>query len=231
MEHLSCLIVDDESISRRFLEHYIQEIDFLDLVQSCGDATEALIALKKHPIDIVFLDIEMPEKSGLQLLEELDYKPAVILVTAKEQYAVKAYELDVVDYLVKPITFSRLEKAITKAKKFLDTNSTKPEDDELFVKVSSKFVKIKHSDIQYIEAQGDYVQLHTIDKRFTIYTSMSDILKRLPESKFIRIHRSFIVYLPAVKKVQTAEVQLHDVSLPLGGSYKKEFLIKIKGNG
>lgn len=229
MNTLRCLIVDDESISRKFLEHYIQQMDFLELVHSCANATDAITSLQKFHIDVVLLDIEMPEKSGLQMLEELDYKPAIILVTAKEQYAVKAYELDVVDYLVKPITFPRLEKAIGKARKFLEVNNPKADAEELFIKVNSRFVKIHYNDILYIEAQGDYIQVHIKDKKYIMYNSMSVMQKRLPGNRFVRVHRSYIVNLAYVTGVKQAFVQLSDNEIPLGVSYKKKFLSLIKG--
>ncbi|MBI5727891.1 MAG: response regulator transcription factor, partial [Ignavibacteriales bacterium] len=168
-------------------------------------------------------------KSGLQMLEELDYKPAIILVTAKEQYAVKAYELDVVDYLVKPITFPRLEKAIGKARKFLEVNNRKADAEELFIKVNSRFVKIHYNDILYIEAQGDYIQVHIKDKKYIMYNSMSVMQKRLPDTRFVRVHRSYIINLAYVTGVKQAFVQLSENEIPLGVSYKKKFLSLIKG--
>ncbi|MBI2418487.1 MAG: response regulator transcription factor [Ignavibacteriales bacterium] len=229
MNTLHCLIVDDESISRKFLEHYIQQMDFLELVNSCANATDAITSLQKFHIDVVLLDIEMPEKSGLQMLEELDYKPAIILVTAKEQYAVKAYELDVVDYLVKPITYPRLEKAIGKARKFLEVNNRKADAEELFIKVNSRFVKIHYNDILYIEAQGDYIQVHVKDKKYIMYNSMSEMQKRLPDNRFVRVHRSYIINLAYVTGVKQAFVQLSENEIPLGVSYKQKFLSLIKG--
>lgn len=225
---LHCLIVDDESISRKFLEHYIREIPALSLIKSCSSIADAEKALIEHHIDIMFLDIEMPGKSGLEFLHENELKPLIILVTAKKEYAVKAFEYDVMDYLVKPISFPRFAKAVEKAKKILFSSGQKPESKSIVVKVSTSLVKIQLEEILFIEAKGDYIQITTKEKKYLSYGTMADILKKLPEKDFSRVHRSFIVRHAAISVIQDNNIILDAFTIPIGVSYRKKFLQTVK---
>ena len=226
---IHCLVVDDETISRKFLEHFIGELDFLELSGSCSTAGEAESILRTFPIDLIFLDVEMPEKSGLQFMDEMTEKPLVILVTSQEKYAAKAFEYEVIDYLVKPINFTRFEKAVKKALRILEHPDSSPKEKMLFLKTSQKILKLDLDEITYIEAKGDYIQIHTADKKHTIYSTMSDILKKLPANSFSRIHRSFIVNDQAVNRIEKTTVFIGPSELPIGISYRKKFLAKING--
>ena len=225
---LNCLIVDDESISRKFLEHYIGEVPTLFLVKSCSSIADAEQALQKDHVDIIFLDIEMPGKSGLDFLHENEVKPLIILVTAKKEYAVKAFEYDVIDYLVKPISFPRFAKSVEKAKKILFSSGQKQKDESLVIKVSSTLVKVKLDDILYIEAKGDYIQITTKEKKYLSYGTMSEIFKKLPEKDFSRVHRSFIVRHAAISVIQDNNIILDICTIPIGVSYRKKFLQTVK---
>ncbi len=225
---IRCLIVDDEVISRKFLEHFVSETKLLTLVASCKNAQEAEVALQNNSIDLIFLDVEMPDKSGLQLLAELSNLPLVILVTSQEKYAAKAFEYEVLDYLVKPVKFSRFERATKKALRIFEMNSTSEKGKYIFLKTSQKLIKIAIENILYIEAQGDYVQIHAIDKKHIIYSTMSEIFKKLPEKEFSRTHRSYIVQDAKVEKVEKSSILIAGKELPLGVSHRKAFLGKLE---
>lgn len=224
---MHCLIVDDEAISRKFLEHFIGELDYLILSGCSQNAQEAEELLKSQKIDLIFLDVEMPQKSGLQFLDELSIKPLIILVTSQEKYAAKAFEYEVVDYLVKPINFTRFEKAVKKALRILELTESSQKDKILFLKTSQMILKLELADITFIEANGDYIQIHTFDKKYTIYSTMSAILKKLPVKQFTRIHRSFIVNDQCVERIEKAAVFIGTQELPIGVSYRKKFIAKI----
>jgi two-component system, LytTR family, response regulator len=225
---LNCLIVDDESISRKFLEHYIKEAGNLLLVKSCSSIAEAEMSMQKSHIDLIFLDIEMPGKSGLDFLHENEIKPLIILVTAKREYAVQAFEYDVVDYLVKPISFPRFMKAVEKTRKVLNASVEKLKKTSLSIKVSSNLVNIRFDEILYIEARGDYIQFVTKEKKYLTYGTMTGIFGKLPEKDFSRVHRSFIVRHDAISVIQDNNIILASVTIPIGVSYRKKFLKAVK---
>ncbi|MCE1188464.1 MAG: LytTR family DNA-binding domain-containing protein [Ignavibacteria bacterium] len=228
MTPIYCLIVEDEAISRQFLEHYVEQIDYLSIVGSCKSAKEALDILHDQHVDLILLDIELPGKNGLQFLDELDTPPAVILVTAREQYAVKAFEYDVIDYLVKPVTLPRLQKATQKVLKLLNQDTQSPKPEAIFVKSGAKLQKVSFNKILFIEAQGDYVHIICSDKKYIMYNSMSEIIQKLPEESFSRVHRSYIINLQFVDGIMDNVITLGSHSVPLGSSYRKNFLQKIR---
>lgn len=224
---IRCLIVDDENISRKFLEHFVGQTTPLILIKSCNNSEEAAKVLSEEKVDLVFLDIEMPGKSGLELLEQLEVTPLIILVSSQEKYALKSFEYEVVDYLLKPITFQRFEKAVFKAQKQLSFKVNSPLDKTILLKATNKIVKLIFRDIIYIEAKGDYLQVHTADKKILVHGTMSEMLSKLPPAEFSRIHRSYIVRDGAIEKFDKFLVYIGGAELPLGESYKKAFFLKI----
>lgn len=223
-----CLVLDDEEISRKFLTHFISKIASLELLAACSSGMEAEKILKRKKTDILFLDVEMPGMSGWQFLDKLPEKPPIILVTSKPGYALKAFDYDVVDYLVKPVSFERFEKAVRKAFKSIDSTQKALERKPLFIKSSSKIIKIDPMEIDFIEAEGDYICIHTGNKKVVHYSTMKDVVEKLNKNDFVRIHRSYIVRLDAITEILHNSVKIGDHEIPIGISYKPLFLEKMK---
>jgi two-component system LytT family response regulator len=229
--NLKCLIVEDEPLARNLLTEYVKKISYLDLVDACSNPLIALEVLRNHPIDILFLDIQMPEITGITLLKSLQKKPLVILTTAYSEYALESYELDVIDYLLKPITFDRFLRAVDKANQrsiSIRTNTpekTLPETPQpfVFVKDGTKLVKIRWDDILYVEGLKDYVTIHTSQQKVITLQRLKSLETQLPADKFVRIHHSYIIAIQAVDTIHKGEVQIGNVFIPISDSYKKAF--------
>ncbi|HEY0741281.1 MAG TPA: LytTR family DNA-binding domain-containing protein [Chryseosolibacter sp.] len=230
MQH-TCLIVEDEPLARNLLTEYVRKVSFLNLVKACSNPMEALEVLRTNTIDILFLDIQMPEITGITLLKILQKKPMVILTTAYSEYALESYELDVVDYLLKPITFDRFLKAVDKASQRITTPGVPATDkpqgesspDFVFVKDGTKLVKIVFDDILYVEGLKDYVTIHTKTQKVVTLQRLKALEMQLPPEKFIRIHHSYIIALKAIDVIHKGEVQIGNAMIPISDSYKKAF--------
>jgi DNA-binding LytR/AlgR family response regulator len=225
-ELIHCLIVDDDPLSRKILESLISKTDFLVLVKSVDNALEASNLLRKEKIDLLFLDVEMPEMTGLELIQSLhDQRPEVVLVSAQEKYALDAFEYDVTDYLVKPVNQVRFLKAVNKVQENLKPVAPlKLENNHLFVKVDQRLLSLNLAEILYIEALADYVTIHTEQGKYTVYSTMKGIESRLPETDFLRVHRSFIVNK---KKIQSIEDNLLTIGakvIPVGVTYREKLM-------
>lgn len=227
---ISCLIVDDEPLARNLLREYVNKLPFLDLRGTCSNAMEALEQLRKDTVDLVFLDIQMPEITGISFLKSLQKKPMVIFTTAYSEYAIESYELDVADYLLKPITFERFLKAVDKASQRLTAvagpdNQSTPQvsGDFLFVKDGSKLVKVRWKDILYIEGLKDYVTIHTREQKIVTLLRLKALESQLPPDKFFRIHNSYIVSLEGIDVIHKNDVQVGKIMLPVSETYKKGF--------
>jgi two-component system, LytTR family, response regulator len=236
----TCIIVEDEPLARSLLENYIQKIPYLQLVQSFSDPLKALEFLRENTVDILFSDIQMPEITGITLLKILQKKPLIILTTAYSEYALEGYELDVLDYLLKPITFERFLKSVEKASLRLNSNlnqvsekivqeivSINPVVESvqpyIFVKDGTKLVKIKLNEIMYIEGLKDYVSIHTTQQKVVSLQTMKSLEIALPENQFIRIHNSYIVALEWIEAIQRDKIQIGKVFLPISDTYRKAF--------
>jgi two-component system, LytTR family, response regulator len=224
MSKIKCIIVEDEPLAVKVLAGYIANIPFLQLEGSFKDAILATEYLHDHPVDLIFLDIHLPKLKGMAFLKTLEHPPAVIITTAYHQYAVEGFELNVTDYLLKPIEFERFLVAVNKVKKGLSTGSDKedPIDSKghLFVNVQKKKVKILFSEIVYIESQREYVKIVTTRKEYVSKMSTHEIESLLPPQQFKRIHRSFIIALSKIDSYTTEEVEVNGVSLPIGREYR-----------
>jgi two-component system, LytTR family, response regulator len=229
---ITCLIVDDEPLARNLLREYVSKLSFLDLRGTCANAMEALDRIRKGDIDLVFLDIQMPEITGISFLKSLQKRPMVIFTTAYSEYALESYELDVVDYLLKPITFERFMKAVDKVSQRItaatpnadhETNTPEISGDFLFVKDGSKLVKIRWKDILYIEGLKDYVTIHTREQKIVTLLRLKALETQLPNDKFFRIHNSFIVSLEGIDVIHKNDVQVGKSMLPISETYKKAF--------
>jgi two-component system LytT family response regulator len=232
--NISCLIVDDEPLARNLMTEYVRKVNYLSLVRSCSSPLEALDVLRTTHIDLLFLDVQMPQITGLAFLKSLQRKPQVILTTAYSQYAMEGYELDVADYLLKPITFERFLKAVEKVSARLAKPPEAPAtpekvDDYIFVKDGTKLVKIRWDDILYVEGLKDYVTIHTPGQKIVSLQRLKILEDQLPKQKFMRVHNSFIISLAAIKTIQRDKVQIGEAWIPIGDTYRKAFKEFVEG--
>ena len=240
---MNIIIVDDEPLAREVLETYISKFPGMTLLATCQNAIEAFEALNTHKVDLMFLDIQMPQISGIDFLKTLSQPPKVIFTTAYSNYALDGYELNVVDYLLKPIAFDRFVKAINKAMELLKkpqaAKNTPPEiaveeDDDkpdyIFVKADKKLIKVKFEDIFYIEGLKDYVILHTPGGRIVTLQTMKSLEEKLPTEIFMRVHRSYIVNLNKIDIMEGNMLEVNKKTIPVGKNYKDELLNVINKN-
>ncbi len=226
---MNCLIVDDNKIARTVLKHLVTGLDFLNLLGECENIIEASNYLNQHKVDLILLDVEMPKISGLDFLKSKPNHPLVILITSKPDYALEAFEYNVVDFILKPVKEDRFLKAIFRAKETYDSANQQVnfEKDFFFVKEKGKSTKLKVDDILYVQAMGDYVSIFCANKKFTIHHTLSAIEKELPLSKFMRIHRSYIVALDKIDSLEEGTVYVYQTAIPVGDSQKPALLQKL----
>jgi DNA-binding LytR/AlgR family response regulator len=226
-----CLIVDDEPIAQQILESYISQIDSLHIAGKCSNAFEALNVLHQEHIDILFLDIKMPSLSGLEMLKTLQNPPKAILTTAFSEFGVESYEFGIVDYLLKPISFERFLKAVNKIVIPKSANLEKEENEEklssdptfIFFKADKKIHKYYFSEILFIEGSGNYVKIHTKnDKPLMVLDKLIELYDKLPQKNFIRIHKSFIVNVSHIQKIEGNMLKIQDKSIPVSATYKQK---------
>jgi DNA-binding LytR/AlgR family response regulator len=255
---IKCLIVDDEPLALDILESYVNRVEGLELIGRCENALQAFDFLQQHNVDLMFLDIQMPKLDGIEFLKSLPQRPKVIFTTAFRDYAMEAYELDVVDYLLKPIPFSRFLKGLSKVHAQFQLNASAPvpasagpivlapalqsnhassfysEDgggasaDSIIVRADKKMIKVPLEDIQYIESLKDYVIIHVGGRRIVTKQKISYLEQKLPEGRFLRIHRSFLIALNKIQAFSPNHVEINSQELPIGRSYKSE-VAKILG--
>ncbi len=221
---LKCVVVDDEPMAREIIETYIAKTPNLGLISSCKNAAEAILFVQENEVDLFFLDINMPEISGLSLAKIIHNKSQVIFTTAYREYAIDGFNLNVVDYLLKPIAFDRFLQAVQKVSlsEITTTNS-----DFMFVRSDRKMVKIDFNSILYVESLSDYVKIFTIDKIITIRETISSLEEKLPIKKFIRIHRSFIISFKNITSYTNEFIEINHKALPISRSYKESVLQKL----
>jgi two-component system, LytTR family, response regulator len=222
MSKVKCIIVEDEPLARQVLQGYISRVPFLELEGSFEDAIEAIDHLRDHAADLMFLDIHLPEIKGITFLKTLANPPAVIITTAYHQYALEGYELNVVDYLLKPFEFERFLMAVNKVKKLSPTEqaTTETAKDYLVVSIQLKKVKIYFSEILYVESQKEYVKIVTADTSYLTKMSTHEIEELLPGALFKRIHRSFIIAVEKVRSFNSEMVEINGHNIPIGRGYK-----------
>lgn len=223
-----CVVLDDEPLARKLLEEYIKKDDELTLIESFSDSFKGLQFLQNNPVDILFLDIQMPDLTGLSLLKLLEEKPVTIFTTAYSEYALDGYDLDVADYLLKPVLFDRFIVAVSKAKKRVTSKYAEPQQiqskgDTLFVKDGTKLVKVNLNDILYIEGLKDYVSIYTKTQKIVSLQRMKNLEAVLSKDKFLRIHHSYIIALDWIQSIHKDSVEIKGQSLPIGETYRKSF--------
>lgn len=230
---IKCLLVDDEPLAREGLTNYIQKVPFLELVDACSNAFEAIQQLEIHPVDLLFLDIQMPDLNGIEFVKAVRQLPAVIFTTAHREYAVEGFELNAVDYLLKPFSFDRFLKAVQKVKAQIPQeifNEPLPADNHIFIKADGQLIRIQLHDILYIEANKDYVFIYTTTARYMTLLSLKQLEERLPPDQFLRVHRSFLVALAKVSKIEGNLLHVHTHKIPVSRSLAEEVHQKIVGN-
>ena len=236
-EKYNVIIVDDEYLARKLLQDYVSKVESLQLVATCSNAFEAMDALEKNNVDIMLLDIQMPDLTGLELVKGLEKKPAVIFTTAYSEYAVDAFNLAVVDYLLKPFDFPRFFQAIRKAignvqpkaevapKQAADISKS---NDFITVKTDYKLYKINYDDLLFIEGQHEYVTFHTTQRRITALFALKDLEELLPKDRFVRVHKSYIVSFKHIQDLDKSDVTVAGNKVPVGASYRDDLLSRLQ---
>lgn len=228
---MKCLIIDDEPLAHRVIERYSENLPFLEVVRSCNSALEAIELIHQDQIDLIFLDINMPRLTGIAFLKTLKTPPLVIITTAYAEFAIQGYELDVVDYLMKPFSFERFLRAVQKAEEIssgkrrqpIVSTETEKKDDFIFIKSNKRTYKITLDEILYIEALGDYVKIFTHDRMIISYQSLKNLVAMLPSKQFPRVHKSYIISLGKIESIEGNQIKIKDKLIPLGTNYKQEF--------
>lgn len=224
---INCLVVDDEPMARTGLLEHIRQIDFLNAAGECKSPMEATSFLQKNKVDLLYLDIQMPKMTGIEFLKNNTQLPPVIFTTAYSEYAIEGYELDILDYLLKPISFNRFYKSALKAKEFIDLKRSSKfaeEDNYFFIKSNQKIEKVLISEVLYVEGMANYIIIHTAQKKYIAYLTFKGIEEQLPAHLFIRIHRSYLIAVNAIKSVNTEEVILPGITLPISKNYKDQVM-------
>ncbi|AZA81086.1 DNA-binding response regulator [Chryseobacterium lactis] len=225
MDKLKCIIVDDEPLAISLLEQYVKKIPFLDLVFSTENPILALEYIQNNPSDLIFLDIMMPELTGINFMKIVGSKQKYILTTAYSEYALEGYEHNIIDYLLKPISFERFQKSVLKAEERFSFQTT--ENTHFFVKSSGQQHRIGFDEILYIESIKDYVNIRTGVEEYIVLDTLKSMESQLPE-KFVRIHKSFIINLDKVKSIGAKKVILPEFEIPIGDSYRANLLDMLK---
>lgn len=231
MEKYSCIIIEDEPLALERTKSYVDKIPFLSLTATFTNSLEGLAFLKANTIDLLFLDINMDELSGVELLESTTITSQVIITTAYQQYALKGFELNVTDYLLKPFTFQRFLQAVNKAQESLVKKETKKSVDYIFVKTENRLEKIIVSDILFVEGMRDYRRIHTSDKKVMTLQTFSELEEMLPSKLVCRVHKSFMVGIPKIEAIERSRIIIGDQRIPISATYKDSFFQLISNKG
>lgn len=225
---LTCAIVEDDTVARLMIENLAEKTNQLIVKGSFGSGQEAAAWLSANRVDLLFLDIEMPDLSGFALFKSLPVKPEVIVISGSTEYAVQAFELSVTDYLVKPVKdYARFLAAVNKVIARKKSQGSQPEDQNLFIKIDSLLTKINLDSILWVEAFGDYVRIQTPEKLYTVYSSLKKIEAKLDPAKFVRVHRSYIVNISKITNIDPNNLEINKKIIPISGTYKDDLLNRI----
>jgi DNA-binding LytR/AlgR family response regulator len=222
---LSCLVIDDEPLAVELMKKYIAKIYFLELKGAFTDPFEAKKLIESHPVDLLFLDIQMPDINGIEFSKAISSKEiAVIFTTAFSEYAVEGFNVDAIDYLLKPIEYDRFLKSVYKAKEYIDyIHNQELQEGYIFVKSDYQMVKINLKDILYIEGLDDYIKIHLPNKSILTLMTLKTISQKLPSKEFLRVHRSYIVPMSKIENISKSKIKVHEKELPIGVSYSEGF--------
>jgi len=230
---INCIIVDDEQYARKLLAGYIEKLPNMELVKQCKNSIEAMQALQENEIELMYLDIQMPDLTGVEFLKTLKSKPVVIFTTAYQEYALEGYELDVIDYMLKPISFERFVQGVNKAMDFIklknrqthippSTPQEKLTKDFINLKADYKIYKVKHNDILFVEGLKEYVTFYTKAKKYIVLESLKNLEEKLPSVQFMRVHKSYIVNIEKIDSLYGNIIEIGDKEIPIGKSYADE---------
>jgi len=222
---MKCIIIDDENVSRMLLSELVKKEPFLELAGTFDNAVEVIDFIKTNQVDLIFLDIEMPELTGFEFLKIVKNPPKIVLTTSNPEYALTAFDFDVADYLLKPITLPRFLRAVDKIKQIESGNSSAAYEDSIFLKEEGKFVKVEVRKILFIEAQGDYMKVNIEGgKKLLILSTMKSIENKLPQKHFLRVHRSFIVNINKISDLTENNLLIEKNIIPVGNSYRETLM-------
>lgn len=220
---IKCIAIEDEPLALKKIKGFIEQVDFLELLDGFNNAVDAIGYLKQNDVDLIFLDIRMKRLSGIQFLESLQIKSKVIITSAYDEYALRGYELDVVDYLLKPFTFERFLKSVDKVYNQLNEIAKKNINEYLFVKTEYRIEKIGIKDILFIKGMKDYLQIHTLDKKIMTLQTFKNLLEILPEVDFQRVHLSYIISISKIENIEKNRIRIGQDLIPISDSYKDRF--------
>ena len=230
---MNCIIIDDDSLVRKITEDFVKRTESLKLLYSLSSAFEGINVLNSNEnIDLIFLDIEMPEMTGIDFLNAMSTLPQIIIISAKDKYAINAFDYDVTDYVLKPFDYSRFCKAVNKAIARGEKSRMHAKNDEIFIKHNTSLIKLKYADILWVEAMENYVVLHTFADKYTIHFTMRAIEEKLPPKNFFRVHRSFIVNVDGIHSIEDKTIYIKTSDkmknpIPIGKLYKDNLLKKL----
>ena len=224
---ITCIAVDDEPMALEVIERYCTKCDLLELKAVFREPVKAVEYLGREKIDLAFLDINMPEISGMQLVQTLKPQPLIIFTTAYSHYAVESYTLNAIDYLLKPITFERFLTAVNKATAALTGKTTANDDATIFIKSGPQTHKVKLQDILYLEKDGNYITAHLKDRNILIRENMGDVFDLVPPADFIRVHKSFIVAIKHISMIEVHQITINDEKIPVGSTYRESLRARL----
>lgn len=230
MDKIRCIIVDDEPLAIEILEEYVKKVSWLELVGSLESGLEALDFIQENEVDLIFLDIQMPDLSGIKTAELVNQRCDIIFTTAYNQYAIEGFELEAKDYLLKPISFDRFLKSVQRLKPE-KTEPKQQDHDYIFVKTEYKIKKIRFDEICYIEGMKDYLRIVTQEEKIMTLLSFSKLMPKLPAASFVRIHKSYVVAVDAIDSIEKGKVRVEDTLLPIGETHREAFLKLIGERG
>jgi two-component system response regulator LytT len=231
VKKIKCIVVDDEPLARKVLKKHIDKVPSLELVKQCGDAMEAAACLHEFSVDLMFLDMKMPDMTGMDFIKTLSAPPKIIVTTAYSEYALEGYEHAVIDYLLKPISFERFLKAVNRVQETIQSRGrvqgpprgdASRKDDFIFLWSNKIEHKVKYAAIRYIQGCGNSVDVYTDDEMITVWETMTTVEGSLPKSAFLRVHKSFIVAIDGIDKIERNKIRIGETEIPIGKHYKKD---------
>jgi len=230
VKKIKCIVVDDEPLARKVLKKYIDKVPSLELVKQCPNAMEAAACLHEFSVDLMFLDMKMPEMTGMDFIKTLSAPPKLIVTTAYSEYALEGYEYAVIDYLLKPISFERFLKAVDRVQETVQSPGVQGtprgdayrKDDFIFLWSNKIEHKVKYAAIRYVEGCGNSVEVYTDDEMITVWETMTTVEESLPKSAFLRVHKSFIVAIDKIDKIERNKIRMGETEIPIGKHYKKD---------
>lgn len=220
---INCIAIEDEPLALKKIKAFIEQVDFLNLMGEFNNAVDAMGFLKTNSVDLIFLDVRMKKLSGIQFLESLQIRPKVIITSAYDEYALKGYELDVADYLLKPFTFERFLKSVDKVYNQINSIESGYSNDYIFVKTEYRIEKVEINDILYIQGMKDYLQIHTTDRKIMTLQTFRNLLGILPQINFQRVHNSYVVSISKIDNIERNRIRIGKEFIPISDSYKDKF--------